>query len=92
VRGEALVAAQQRAGSRLTELLTPLCEAYPGIEVTEDVVNHGAAGTLVDATVGAELMVLATHRAPGEHSHTLGSVVNAVLHHGHSAVLLIPVG
>ncbi|WP_344389941.1 universal stress protein [Streptomyces vastus] len=63
----------------------------PGVEVDIDSVRGGPARTLVEATVPADLVVVAAHRRTGRLGLQLGPVTHAPLHHAHCPVVLAPV-
>ncbi|MEV6979158.1 universal stress protein [Kitasatospora sp. NPDC093806] len=64
-------------------------ERHPETEVVEQV-RLGAARTLVEDSVGAELVVVGRRRRPHELGLRLGRVAHAVLHHAHAPVAVVP--
>ncbi|NUU23510.1 MAG: universal stress protein [Streptomycetaceae bacterium] len=66
-------------------------ELVHDVEVVQDAVNGRRTQVLVDGTRAAALVVIATHRRHGHLGRHLGPVTNALLHHSHAPVLLIPV-
>ena len=71
-----------------------LREEHPEVEVDVESVRGGPARTLVEATVTADLVVIAAHRRTsllGLLGLQLGPVTHALLHHSHCPVLLVPV-
>ncbi|MET9893229.1 universal stress protein [Streptomyces sp. NPDC006465] len=86
VNAQLIAAAQER----LTEVLSPWREKFPGVEVREQAVIGGAAPHLVDASRNAALVVVGrrNRRTPvGTH---IGPVTQAVLHHSTAPVAVIP--
>jgi nucleotide-binding universal stress UspA family protein len=67
-----------------------LREEHPEVEVDVESVRGGPARTLVEATVTADLVVIAAHRRISL-GLQLGPVTHALLHHSHCPVLLVPV-
>lgn len=75
----------------LAQTVDPVRESHPDVEAVADVVNGHRARVMVDASRGAAMVVLATHRRPGRVGRQLGPVTHALLHHAHAPVLLVPV-
>jgi nucleotide-binding universal stress UspA family protein len=79
---------QEDTEEKLRELVRPPAEKYPDVQVHIDVRTGGAAQVLVDEADHAGLLVLGRrrHRAVS----ALGSAAHAVIHHGHSAIAVVP--
>ncbi|WP_019875249.1 universal stress protein [Sporichthya polymorpha] len=65
-------------------------ERHPDVEVRTEVRPGAAAAALLEAARGASLIVLGTRGRGTRAGLVLGSVSQAVLHHAHSLVLLVP--
>ncbi|KOG86176.1 hypothetical protein ADK38_32525 [Streptomyces varsoviensis] len=68
----------------------PLRDAFPGVDVRTDVVCQSAGHALVEASLDADVIVLAAHRRPRRMGLQLGPVTHALLHHAHCPVSLVP--
>ncbi|MER5642753.1 universal stress protein [Kitasatospora sp. NPDC002227] len=80
------------AAQRLTEALEPWRAKYPQVRVEAGAVHGPAAREVVEAAAGAGLVVVGrrARRAPvGLH---LGTVTQAVVHHVHAPVAVVPFG
>ncbi|WP_329320593.1 universal stress protein [Streptomyces sp. NBC_01262] len=73
-------------------VVAPLRVRYPQVEVETQAVRSGRAHSLVDATLGADVVVIAAHRRPGRMGPQLGPVTHALLHHSHCPVVVVPAG
>lgn len=89
---ESLAAADwaARIRAKLTELLRPWQDKYPGVTVTEQATIGGAGPHLVDASRDAALVVVGrrSRHAPG--GSRIGPVTHALLHHAPAPVAVIP--
>ncbi|GAA0630547.1 hypothetical protein GCM10009547_37880 [Sporichthya brevicatena] len=65
-------------------------ERHPDVEVRTEVRSGAAASALLEAGRGASLIVLGTRGRGTRAALVLGSVSQAVLHHAHCPVLLVP--
>ncbi|WP_406306559.1 universal stress protein [Streptomyces sp. NBC_00879] len=76
---------------RVSTLADRIRDEFPELTVTADV-EEGAsvAGTLVEASRQADLLVMGGRRPPDAFGPTLGRVTHAVLHHAECPVELIP--
>lgn len=72
------------------EQLAPFQERYPKVSVEKEVLPGDAAGSLVDASRDAELVVVGRHRSRMPLGRLMGSVTNAVLLHARGAVAVVP--
>ncbi|MEW2553317.1 universal stress protein [Streptomyces zhihengii] len=81
-----------RGAERHVEALAGgLREEFTGLPVTVEIGGGmSAAGTLVEATGQADLLVLGGRRRPLGFGPTLGRVAHAVLHHADCPVLIVP--
>ncbi len=77
------------AARALSESLSGWSEQYPEVDVTKRVVRGEPVSVLVEASAGAELVVVGSRGLGGFRSLLLGSVGHGVLHHAHSAVAII---
>ncbi|MEU1290023.1 universal stress protein [Kitasatospora sp. NPDC005856] len=74
----------------LSEHLAPLRAGHPGVEVVEDVRIGGAANAVLDASAGAELVVIGRRERRHRIGMLLGPVAHAVLHHSTAPVAVVP--
>ncbi|MFD9028629.1 universal stress protein [Streptomyces parvulus] len=81
----------QHAASELTEMLSPWREKFPQVDVSETVVMAPPASELVQASQGAELVVVGRRRSRPLGPH-IGHVTHAVIHHSSAPVAVIPYG
>ncbi|WRZ94900.1 universal stress protein [Streptomyces sp. NBC_01007] len=86
VNAELLAEAQQR----LTEVLSPWREKFPGVEVREQAVIGGAGPHLVEASRNAALVVVGRRNRQSPVGAHIGPVTQAVLHHSTAPVAVIP--
>jgi nucleotide-binding universal stress UspA family protein len=73
----------------LSEALAGWREQYPEVDVRQALVRGEPAAALVDASAGAELVVVGSRGRGGFRSLLLGSVSHAVLQHARSAVAVV---
>ncbi|MEV6034159.1 universal stress protein [Nonomuraea sp. NPDC052116] len=78
-------AANQVVATRITRFR----EAYPGVEVVEDVRRAHPVDALVAASAQAALVVVGSHGRGVIRSALLGSVSHAMLHHARCAVAVV---
>ncbi|MEW9531758.1 universal stress protein [Microbispora sp. NPDC049125] len=64
-------------------------EEYPDVKVIEDVRCAHAVEALVDASSGADLLVVGSHGRGALGSAVIGSVSRGVLHHAHCPVAVV---
>jgi nucleotide-binding universal stress UspA family protein len=83
---------EHEARRMLAEGLAGWGEKYPEVEVRRISVHGNPVAELVNASAGAQLVVVGSRGAGGFRSLLLGSVSDAVLRHAHSAVAVIPHG
>lgn len=74
----------------LSEALSGYPQKFPDVEVTERVVQRRPAGTLVELSHGAQVVVVGTRGRGGFKGLLLGSVSQQVLHHAACPVLIVP--
>ncbi|AZS84086.1 universal stress protein [Streptomyces griseoviridis] len=83
----AIAAAEAAAVGRLTALLRA---EFPGLTVAEDIVHTpSAAGSLVEASAHADLLVLGARRPRTAPGVALGPITHALLHHSHCPVAVV---
>ncbi|NAS25986.1 universal stress protein [Herbidospora sp. NEAU-GS84] len=70
-------------------ILDPWRERYPEIKVIEDVRLSHPVAALVDASAGADLLVVGSHGRSAVASALMGSVSRAVLHHAECPVAVV---
>ncbi|MEV0220391.1 universal stress protein [Streptomyces sp. NPDC050704] len=85
--GPGLLAEQEHA---VVATLRPWCEKFPGVAVTETVVEGRAADELVRAASGAALAVVGRRTRESRLGTHIGSVAHAVLHHAECPVAVVP--
>ncbi len=73
----------------VSETIAGLREQYPDVDVEQRLVQGRTSKVLVDASRGAELVVVGSRGRGGFASLMLGSVSHAVLHHAHAPVLVV---
>jgi len=83
---EAMHRAEARA---LSEALAGYRQRHPGVSVVEKVVRGHAGRILVDASAGAELLVVGSRGRGGFRGLLLGSVSQAAIHHAHCSVAVV---
>jgi nucleotide-binding universal stress UspA family protein len=81
-----LVAEQQQITSKA---IAPWTEKFPDVEVRTHVVQGRPADVLVDASKGAELVVVGSRGRGGFRGLLLGSVSRSVLHRAHCPVAVV---
>jgi nucleotide-binding universal stress UspA family protein len=74
----------------LADALSVYQDKFPGVEVITDVVRAHPGRLLASASARADLVVVGRHDALGTHTHGVGSVVYALLHHGQGPVAIVP--
>ncbi|MFJ6567738.1 universal stress protein [Streptomyces sp. NPDC091292] len=84
-------AAQKETVDRIKDIVAPHREAHPDVRVAVIAAPGDAAGHIVGASKGAELVVVGRHRRRVLHpAPMLGSVTHAVLLHAPSPVAVVP--
>ncbi|MYT99461.1 MULTISPECIES: universal stress protein [unclassified Streptomyces] len=80
----------QHAAQELNDMLRPWRERFPQVSVSETLVMAPPASELVQASQGAELVVVGRRgsRQVGPH---IGHVAHAVIHHASAPVAVVPV-
>jgi nucleotide-binding universal stress UspA family protein len=76
----------------MAETVAGLREEYPDVGVEQRLVHGKASKVLIDASRGAELVVVGSRGRGGFASLLLGSVSHAVLHHAHCPALVVRPG
>ncbi|MFD7747777.1 universal stress protein [Streptomyces sp. NPDC059698] len=79
----------QHAAQALTDMLSPWRAEFPQVDVTETAVMAPPASELVQASQGADLVVVGrrSSRPVGPH---VGHVTHAVIHHSSAPVAVVP--
>lgn len=86
-RPGALRAQEERV---LAESIAGRCETYPDVEVERRPVRGETREALIEASDGAELIVVGSRGHGGFVGLLLGSVSQAVLYHAHCSVVVVP--
>ena len=81
----------ERARAWLSEALAGWSEAYPRYPITKIVKHDFAAPTLIEESSDAALLVVGRHGRTPRLGAVLGSVSQAVIHHGTGPVAIVPV-
>jgi len=76
----------------IAETVAGLRETYPDVDVQQRLVQGRTAKVLVEASKGAELIVVGSRGRGGFASLLLGSVSHALLHHAHAPLLIVRPG
>jgi nucleotide-binding universal stress UspA family protein len=79
----------QEVRAMLGEIVAGWQERYPDVDIRRDVVASKPVDALVDASRGAELLVVGSRGRGGFRSLLLGSVSHAVLHHAHCTTIVV---
>ncbi|MFF8017989.1 universal stress protein [Streptomyces sp. NPDC007929] len=77
---------------RLSDVLRPWREKYPGVSVVSDLVLLHPAEGLLNASGDADLLVVGRRTEPSAAEGRLGPVAHAVLHHARCPVAVVPYG
>ncbi|BCL18416.1 universal stress protein [Streptomyces tuirus] len=77
---------------RLADVLRPWQEKYPGVTVGSDLMLLRPAEALLNASGGADLVVVGRRAEPRAAEGRLGPVAHAVLHHARCPVAVVPHG
>jgi len=80
-------AAEARAVSELTDLLTDWREKYPDVDAGQRVVRGHPGRVLADLSDSADLVVLGRHGRP---MPSPARVIHAVVSHAHGPVVTVP--
>ena len=83
---------QQEEQELIAETVAGLREDYPEVDVQQRLVQGRTSKVLIDASRGAELVVVGSRGRGGFASLMLGSVSHALLHHAHAPVLIVRPG
>jgi nucleotide-binding universal stress UspA family protein len=82
---------RKTAEAAVAKIAEQLGAAQPE-SVTVSAISGFAAKTLIDASSGADLLVVGSRGGGGFGSLVLGSVCNPVVHHAHCPVVVVPAG
>ncbi|MFF8873120.1 universal stress protein [Streptomyces massasporeus] len=77
---------------RLSDVLRPWQEKYPGVTMGSDLMLLHPAEALLNASGGADLLVVGRRAEPRAAEGRLGPVAHAVLHHARCPVAVVPHG
>lgn len=81
---------RERASADLDEALRESVREHPDVEIRRRPVEGPAHRVLLDASVGADLMVVGAVRRQGRFGLQLGRVAHALLHHSACPVAVVP--
>ncbi|WP_018587783.1 universal stress protein [Salinispora arenicola] len=84
-----LDAAEGEEERTLAESITGFADRYPQVPVRHRVVRGSPGRVLVEASKRAQLVVVGAHGRGAFGGLLLGSVSHAVLHHGHSPLVIV---
>ena len=76
--------------AKLTRVIITVAERYPDVKLSRHLFVGKPAEVLVQTTQTADLVVLGTRGLGGFPGLLLGSVSQAVLHHGQSPMMVVP--
>lgn len=89
---EAMIADREGASALLGQTMAAWQERFPDVDVRMQIAVGPAAGALVEASAGADLLVVGSRGLGGFRSMLLGSVSHAVLHHAYGPVAAVRSG
>ncbi|MFJ3175308.1 universal stress protein [Streptomyces roseus] len=81
-----------QVASALAELVRPLRKTYRDVQVIEEAVVGAAGAHLLEASKGAELVVVGRRRHPAPLGPRIGHIAHAVIHHVAAPVAVVPFG
>lgn len=90
IADDAAGAGEERASALLTDALRDAARDHPRVEVRRQVVEGPAHKALLDASSGADLVVVGARRRHGHVGLQLGRVSHALLHHAGCPVAVVP--
>ncbi|MFB6612706.1 universal stress protein [Streptomyces sp. NPDC085524] len=82
----------QRVAHELAQAVRPWRAMYPDVHVTEQALVGTAGHHLVEASKGAELLVVGRRKRKAPLGPHIGHVAHAVIHHCAAPVAVVPVG
>lgn len=82
----------QRVAQGLADTVRPWRAMYPDVHVTEEAIVGAAGHQLVEASKGAELLVVGRRKRKAPLGPHVGHVAHAVIHHCTAPVAVVPVG
>ena len=71
---------------QLVEGIAAWSAKFPNVQVREAVVSGDEATAVLDASIGAELLVVGAHQRKIPGSLALGRITHAAIHHAHCPV------
>lgn len=77
------------ARQMLTDGRNEVRSAFPDLEIDTKIMSGSAAGTLIDASATASLVVTGTHSTAGIIGHLAGSVATQIAAHAHAPVIVV---
>jgi nucleotide-binding universal stress UspA family protein len=80
---------EPQAATTLSQSIAVARQGFPGVEVTERLVNDQPGDALLDASRGAELLVVGSRGLGGLTGMVLGSVSHGAVHHAHCSVAVV---
>jgi nucleotide-binding universal stress UspA family protein len=80
---------EPQAASILSESIAVARQDFPGVGVTERLIEGQPGDALLDASRGAELLVVGSRGLGGLTGMVLGSVSHGAVHHAHCSVLVV---
>jgi nucleotide-binding universal stress UspA family protein len=80
---------ESEAATILSESIAVARQEFPGVEVTERLVSDQPGNALLDASRGAELLVVGSRGLGGLTGLVLGSVSHGAVHHAHCSVAVV---
>lgn len=83
---------RQAANRRLTGVLQAAFDQEPPADLTTDVIEGLAERTLVDRSVGTDLLVLGSSSSPSRANQSVGAVIRGCLRRGHCPVVVVGSG
>ncbi|MFF4713152.1 universal stress protein [Streptomyces eurythermus] len=81
---------EQRAAADLDDALREAAREHPGVEIDRRPVEGPAHRVLLDASAGADLIVVGAQRRHGPFGLQLGRVSHTLLHHAPCPVAVVP--
>jgi nucleotide-binding universal stress UspA family protein len=92
IANEEKEASRAEAAELLRKMVEPASSAHPGVQVTTKELVGPAARTLLEASSGADLLVVGSRGRGGFSGLLLGSVSQQCVHHATCPVVVVPAG
>ncbi|MFF9118784.1 universal stress protein [Streptomyces massasporeus] len=90
IADDATASGDERASALLTEALRDAAGDHPQVDVRRQAVEGPAHKVLLDASTGADLVVVGALRRQGHFGLQLGRTAHALLHHADCPVAVVP--